>query len=495
MELEKTSYNQFTSLARTASTVILAQTIPLAMTASDCVRHLKSHHKHIALIDFHAQQTDHFSFIGCAPHTILSTSDSKSTIEENGVTIHSTRNPFHLLKQLRHRHKAAYFHPAARLTGSPIGFLGYDSIQYIENILSQHTAHQPIPDLCFYFFNQGFYFDYANQTVTISVVASTQNLEQDYANGMHQIQTLIQQLNTPIAVQEELIESHDSFVVEPNDAEFIEKVKIAKEYIRKGDIFQTVLSRTFTKSFYADPIDLYAELTHLNPSPYQFYFQDEHFTFLGASPEKIIRIQDRVVTSTPLAGTRPTGECETKEIVEELLADEKELAEHMMLVDLARNDIGKISIPGSVSAERLTYPIILKHVIHLGSDVKGQLHPNSDAIDALQANFPAGTLSGAPKIRAMEIIDELETSRRGLYGGCIAAFDHEDNLETCILIRTAVINKNKIYVRTGCGVVYDSNPISEALETIHKAKSVLNAVRLCEQKLKTKENVHAHYYR
>jgi len=475
----KTTYNQFLAAARNNAEVIIYQDLPLETSPSECLRRLQSHFPCLALIDFYTTNEDHYSFIGFDPHTVLTAQTNTTTVVTQNETAESTENPFLVLQKLHKQNKPAFSQQTCRLTGSPIGFLGYDAIRYIENIPDQHQKMPSIPDLSFYFFRFGIYFDYLKKSMTISIVTPTQNPETDYATAFENINTVIEYLKTP-SVTKPTKKPNDKIKIDPPDEDFMEKIKVAKKYIQCGDIFQTVLSRTFTKKFTADPIDLYEQLIKINPSPYQFYFQNENFTLLGASPEKIIRIQGRTVTSTPLAGTRPTGDRPHQEIVDDLLNDEKELAEHMMLVDLARNDIGKVSIPGRVNTARLTYPITLKHVIHLASDVQGVLDPHHDVIDALTANFPAGTLSGAPKIRAMQIIDELETSRRGVYGGSIVVIDHEDNLDTAIIIRHAVINDQQITVRTGCGVVFDSNPLAEAQETEHKAKSVLTAINLCE---------------
>ncbi len=261
-------------------------------------------------------------------------------------------------------------------------------------------------------------------------------------------------------------------------------VERAKQYIIEGDAFQIVLSRRFTQHYQATPFDIYRALRRISPAPYMFYIPTDDGVIVGASPEKLIKVRHNQVEINPIAGTRPRLQNNQDEIIEtELLNNEKEVAEHMMLVDLARNDLGRVCAPKSVQVSDLLKVKHFSHVSHITSTVKGQLRDNMDALDALAAVFPAGTLSGAPKIRAMQIIDELETSKRGLYGGAICRLDHQGNLDSCIAIRMALLQDGKATIRTGAGIVYDSDPKSEANETRQKAQSVLAAIQLAEEEL------------
>ncbi|MCK5575694.1 MAG: anthranilate synthase component I family protein, partial [Sphingomonadales bacterium] len=248
-----------------------------------------------------------------------------------------------------------------------------------------------------------------------------------------------------------------------------------------GDIFQVVLSRTFEAPFKAAPFDIYRAMRLVSPSPFMFYLDLGDAVIVGASPEKLVSLDDGVLESCPLAGTRPRGNGKADHDLEaDLLSDEKEKAEHMMLVDLARNDLGALSRAGSVKVNELMQVQKFSHVMHISSTVEGQIADDKDAFDALRMTLPAGTLSGAPKIRAMEIIDELEISRRGVYGGTVCAIDHDGNLNSCIIIRTAVLRDGVAQVRAGAGIVYDSDPASEAMETRHKTRGVFEALRLAE---------------
>ncbi|OGT48869.1 MAG: hypothetical protein A3F17_07975 [Gammaproteobacteria bacterium RIFCSPHIGHO2_12_FULL_41_15] len=345
----------------------------------------------------------------------------------------------------------------------------------------EELPHQPlskanVPDIDIYFFRYGIYFDDIQKTTTISklVYGST---EADYQQALTDMESILEMIQQPFP-EKTMSKEHakKSIQVDLNDIAFEKMVVKAKEYIQQGEVFQMVLSRTFQKEFNQNSFHLYEKLKKENPSLYHFYFKTDHYHLVGASPEKIVSNQKGIITSTPLAGSRSLHDNDPKTTIQNLLADEKERAEHLMLVDLARNDLGRIAVPGSVYVEKLTYPLILKNIVHIASDVKAQLDSLFDVVDVLTTSFPAGTLSGAPKVRAMQLIDELESSDRGFYGGCILAIDHADNMDTCIIIRSALIQDNTIYIRSGCGIVYDSTPLKEVEETRHKAKSMLEAI-------------------
>jgi anthranilate synthase component I len=274
--------------------------------------------------------------------------------------------------------------------------------------------------------------------------------------------------------------------VEPSDSDFMRMVEKAREYIIRGDAFQIVLSRCFKRHYSASPFDIYKTLRQVSPAPYMFYFPIGSSVIIGASPEQFIRVHNKQVMVNPIAGTRRrTGERTDEVIEDDLLTDKKELAEHMMLVDLARNDVGAVSEPGSVKVSELLNVKHYSHVSHITSTVTGKLKEEYDALDAFAAAFPAGTLSGAPKIRAMHIIDELETSRRGLYGGTICRLDLLGNFDSCIAIRAAILDNGIATVRTGAGIIYDSNPANEVQETYQKAQSILDAIACAEGELDT----------
>lgn len=372
---------------------------------------------------------------------------------------------------------------------SAIGFMSYDAIRLFENIPDSHKNIINIPDLFFRFYRISIAFIHDVGKVVISVVTEVGgDPRQDYQKSMQLIEDIIGKLhrNHINKIKSRAKGGYSSGVsVDVNDAEYIAKVAKAKQHIVDGDAFQIVLSRTFTKNFTASPFDIYRALRITNPSPYMFYLEYDDFVVVGASPEKLISIKNRSVETNPIAGTRPRGHDEGEDVrlAQELLQDEKEIAEHMMLVDLGRNDLGAVCIPESVKVTKLKEIQKFSSVMHLTSVVVGELAKNKSIIDALCSVFPAGTLTGAPKIRAMEIIDELEVSKRGLYGGAICVVDNQNNLDACIAIRMAILKDQVAYVRAGAGVVFDSNPESESEETKHKANAILTAIDLAAEGL------------
>ncbi|MEO2066246.1 MAG: anthranilate synthase component I family protein, partial [Desulfurobacteriaceae bacterium] len=281
------------------------------------------------------------------------------------------------------------------------------------------------------------------------------------------------------------VKSSSHWEVNFSDKEFMEAVEKAKEYIRAGDIIQVVLSRRFEKPFYAEPLTLYRAIRHVNPSPYMYYLDYGDFQIVGASPEVLVRVENGKIETRPIAGTRRRGRTPEEDLAleKELLADEKERAEHIMLVDLARNDVGRVARVGTVKVNELMVIERYSHVMHIVSNVMGELCEDKDAFDVLKACFPAGTVSGAPKVRAMEIIDEMEPSERGVYAGAVGYFSFDGNMDTAIAIRTAIVRRNKVYVQAGAGIVADSLPELEAKETLNKARALFKAVELAERGL------------
>jgi len=343
-----------------------------------------------------------------------------------------------------------------------VGFITYDAVRFKEKIPCRHPDLFQLPDFFFQFYATSVVFDHERGIVSIRA-------ESDEA-----IDALIDLL---FKSQNRLpvLGKRGEIQVEPelSDTEYCKLVEEAKKYIVSGDIFQIVPSRTFKVKTGASPFQLYRALRQTSPAPYLFFFEFEEFAIAGASPEKIISVQDGQVESMPIAGTIKAGGS-----IEKLLKDPKENAEHVMLVDLARNDIGSVCLPGTVKVVDFKQPHCFSHVTHIVSRVVGQIDPKFSALDAFKASFPAGTLSGAPKVRAMELIDQLEKSRRGLYGGAIVALDGAGNLKSCIAIRMAFIKDGVAYIRAGGGVVLDSDPQKEADETRLKASTVLDALEV-----------------
>jgi len=388
--------------------------------------------------------------------------------------------PFVALRDFQSRFMYSTRADVADLITSAIGFITYDAVRYFETIPDRHAKDSSLPVLLFNFYALGLSFDHEKQTILISnVVDANHQPEQAYNQAQQKIMDIIRLLSTsPDEVDLMIAKNVASPVeVDTSDTDFMRRVEKAKEYIIRGDAFQIVISRCFKRNYSVSPLEIYKTLRRVSPAPFMFYFPTKTRVIIGASPERFIRVHHKQVTVNPIAGTRKsTGEKTAEAITADLLSDKKEVAEHMMLVDLARNDVGAVSEPGSVEINELLHVKHYSHISHITSSVTGKLQEKKDALDAFAASFPAGTLSGAPKIRAMQIIDELETSRRGLYGGAICRLDSSGNFDSCIAIRMAVLKDGIATIRTGAGIVYDSNPATEAQETHQKARSILDAI-------------------
>ena len=329
-----------------------------------------------------------------------------------------------------------------------------------------------------------------HRTILLANAHVQDNPRKAYDAAVHKIQIMAERLRQPLAKAADSSaesakpssSSGDRFTSNVTKQEFEAGVEKVKEYVRAGDAFQVVISQRFSQPYHGDPFDIYRALRAINPSPYMFYLKFGDVQLAGSSPEILVRVQDDKVIVRPIAGTRPRGASreEDLDLERDLLADPKERAEHIMLVDLGRNDVGRVSVPGSVRVDDLMTTERYSHVMHIVSNVVGKLEPGRDAFDALEACFPAGTVSGAPKIRAMEIIDEIENIRRGPYAGSIGYFSFDGNLDTCITIRTCLIKDNRVYVQAGAGIVADSVPANEYEETRNKARAVLKAVEEAE---------------
>jgi anthranilate synthase component I len=365
------------------------------------------------------------------------------------------------------------------MVGGAIGFATYDAIRLFEDLPDRHSDEHLLPDLFFLFHTVHIAFDHFKGSLFISIIKELSgDIEKDYAEALRKIEEIRTLLKASLKNPERPGTAHSDFKEDIGDAQFCEKVKKAQEYIRKGDAFQIVLSRTFSTPYQGKPFEIYRALRMTNPSPFMFYMETSDFAIAGSSPERLLKAEKGKIYTMPIAGTRSRQGEDDEKIIAELLRDPKEEAEHMMLVDLGRNDLSVVAKIGTVRVKELKKPRVFPHVIHLVSLVEAELAEGFDEFDALRAVFPAGTLSGAPKIRAMEIIDELEESRRGLYGGAICTIDNNGTLDSCITIRTAFIKEGIVSVRAGGGIVFDSDPEREAEENRAKAKGVIEAVHL-----------------
>ena len=369
-------------------------------------------------------------------------------------------------------------------TGGLVGYFSYDFLSYTEPAVRIPVEdEEQFRDLDLMLFDKVIVFDNHTQRLLLIANMTLADPETGYNKAVRDIKNMIDLLRTGA----KKIEPKGRLLGEPaplfDKEAYCSMVEKAKHYIREGDIFQVVLSNRLSAPFEGSLLDTYRVLRTINPSPYMFYFSGTDVEFAGASPETLVKLEDGVLHTFPLAGTRPRGKTkeEDKALEEELLADEKELAEHNMLVDLGRNDIGKVSRFGSVEVENLHMVLRYSHVMHIGSTVRGVIKPECDALDAISAVLPAGTLSGAPKIRACQIIAELENNKRGIYGGAIGYLAFTGDMDTCIAIRLAYKKNGKVFVRSGAGIVADSVPEKEYQECINKAAAVVSALRKAEE--------------
>ena len=374
--------------------------------------------------------------------------------------------------------------------GGAVGYLGYDMVRFIETLPDKNPRSIGGWDACFMVTDRVIIFD--NMRQKVKVVCNVHLGEGDdpelaYAAAQQQIDCLIDQLRRPLTYPEPMSAGPEFKDFSPNftPAAFRAAVEQCKEYIRAGDIFQVVLSQRFSATLKTDPFDIYRALRTINPSPYMYFLRFGDSIVVGASPEVLVRKEGDRVDVRPIAGTRPRGQSpeEDQRLEKELLADPKELAEHIMLVDLGRNDVGRIAMAGSVEVSELMVIERYSHVMHIVSNVRGRLRPGLDSFDVFRAAFPAGTLTGSPKIRAMEIIDELEPARREVYGGAVGYFSFSGNMDLAIAIRTLQIEKDQLYLQAGAGVVADSDPEMEYQETLNKARGVKRAVEMAHRGL------------
>ena len=398
-------------------------------------------------------------------------------------------NPLDFIGKYMKRFRAAPAPGLPRFCGGLVGCFGYDTVRYVETRLTRTRKADELgtPDIVLLLSEEIAVVDNLSGKLTLVVYAEP-GVPGAYQKAQARLKTLLAKLRDPAGIPDETPRASAPAVSLFGEAHFKQAVERAKRYITEGDIMQVVLSQRMSKPFSASPLALYRALRSLNPSPYMFYFNFEDFHVVGASPEILVRLEGDTVTVRPIAGTRKRGAsfAEDQELAAELLADEKERAEHTQLLDLGRNDCGRVAKIGTV---KLTENMIVErysHVMHIVSNVEGKLQPGLDALDVLKATFPAGTVSGAPKVRAMEIIDELEPVKRGIYAGAVGYLGFHGDMDLAIAIRTALIKDGKLHVQAGAGIVADSNPNAEWQETENKARAVLRAAELAELGLDTR---------
>ena len=423
-----------------------------------------------------------YSFIGLPADTRIMVRGKRITLtHKTGETAHDADNPLDFIKEYQSRFKVASLPGLPRFAGGLAGYFGYDTVRYIEPRLA--AAQKPdvldTPDILLMLTEQLAVVDNLSGRLILIVYANPEQADA-YALARQRLHELAQRLRQPVAIPHAPAMHGGEARSEFGEAPFKQAVAKAQQYIFDGDIMQVVLSQRMSQSFPAAPLSLYRALRSLNPSPYMFYYDMGDHHVVGASPEILVRLENNNVTVRPIAGTRPRGKTpqQDAELAQDLLADPKELAEHLMLIDLGRNDVGRVAQHGSV---KLTEKMVIErysHVMHIVSNVEAALKPGLDAIDVLKATFPAGTVSGAAKVRAMEIIDELEPSKRGIYAGAVGYLGFNGDMDLAIALRTAVIKDATLYVQAGAGIVADSAPASEWVETQNKARAVLRAAEM-----------------
>src|SRR5215470_1314004 len=434
-----------------------------------------------------------YSFVGSGPFLRFQAYGNRVRIAGPDSQVELEHpDPLRLLEERLAAYRSPHIPGLPRFSGGAVGYAGYDAVRYVERLPNPPPDDRGLPDLCFAFYDRMVIFDHINKTVAAVAHAHVDpnNLERSYQAACGRVDRLVERLQqgvadiqtTDIAPVGEVSRPYQSNF-EP--AAFEAAVARCKEYIRAGDIFQVVLSQRLRTETRARPFDIYRTLRVVNPSPFLFYLKEGPLCLVGASPEIMVRVEEDRVTIRPLAGTRRRGknEQEDEHLAAELIADPKERAEHIMLVDLGRNDVGRVARYGTVQLSDVMMVERYSHVMHICSNVTGRLQPGKSAFDALRACLPAGTLSGAPKVRAMEIIDELEPHRRGPYGGAVGYVDFSGNMDTCIALRTLVLKGQTAYLQAGAGIVADSVPASEYEETLNKARGLLRALEIAEKQL------------
>ena len=433
-----------------------------------------------------------YSIIGLPCKTILKVSGNDFTLEQHGEILeqHESIDPFADIEAFQQQYKIPELEVLPRFNGGLVGYFAYDTVRYVEHKVA-HSAPEDVvgtPDIVLMVSEEVVVFDNLRGTISLLVYADPSQNDA-FAKAEARLDTLTQELHKPLdpALFRPLPQSGEvdesSFISSFGEEAYKDSVEKIKEYIMAGDVFQVVLAQRMSIPFEGEPINIYRALRQLNPSPYMVFMDLDDFHIVSASPEILARVEDGNITVRPLAGTRRRGHTEEEDLAleKDLLADEKERAEHLMLIDLSRNDAGRVSKVGSVDVTRKMFVERYSHVMHIASNVESVIAEGKTALDVLKATLPVGTLSGAPKVRAMEVIDEFEPVKRGVYGGAMGYLSWNGNMDMAIAIRTAVIKDKTLYVEAGAGIVADSVPALEWKETMNKARALFQAVKLVEE--------------
>ena len=483
-------YKEFSRLAREASLVPVVKSVMAdLLTPVSAFLAISRGEQNAFLLESveRGEQIGRYTFLGARPYMQLRARGQEVTIERRKKRERREGSVFQIAKELLQQHKPALVPGLPPFTAGAVGFFSYDIVRQLEKIGNDTEDDLNLPDCVLMFFDRLLAFDHLRHQIHIIAAAdvTSESPRKAYDRAVADIDALEKKLAggmRPGEWQTGHQNSRGKFKLKINSKtapqKFERSVQTAKEYIAAGDIFQVVLSQRLDFTPDVPPFDIYRSLRAVNPSPYMYFLKTGDTHILGSSPEMLVRVTGRKLEYRPIAGTHPRGkdEAEDKELAEKMLSDEKERAEHVMLVDLGRNDLGRVSEYGSVKVKDLMYVERYSHVMHIVSALEGKLRPDLHALDAFAACFPAGTLSGAPKVRAMQIIEELEPTRRGVYGGSVLYADFAGNLDSCIAIRTMLMQGKKAYLQAGAGIVADSDPTREYQESMNKAQAVLRAV-------------------
>ena len=477
-EVKKIAHEQIYNVLPVSCEMLSDFTTPI-----EVMRVLKNVSSHCFMLE--SAQADEkwgrYTFIGFEPKMEITCIDGILNLGD--ITV-NTNQPSKYLRQILANYKSPRFDYLPSFTGGLVGYFSYDYITYSEPSAKRETENnEAFKDVDLMLFDKVIAFDSVKQKIILMANIHLENYEVEYNRAVNELKQLAELLHNGEKIKEKSGKLLGDVKPYFNKEQYCEMVEKAKNYIREGDIFQIVLSNRLSADFEGSLFNTYRVLRTLNPSPYMFYFSGTDVEVAGASPETLVKLENGVLHTFPLAGTRPRGKTEEEDklLEKELLADEKELAEHNMLVDLGRNDLGRISKFGTVEVEKLHSIERYSHVMHIGSTVRGIIREDKDALDAIEAVLPAGTLSGAPKIRACQLIGELENNKRGIYGGAIGYIDFTGNMDTCIAIRIAYKKNGKVFVRSGAGIVADSAPEKEFEECLNKAKSCLKALEIAQE--------------
>jgi len=491
MDKTQLTFNEFQDLSRECTTIPVYKHILADMlTPVAAWVHLSKKAEYAFLLESveKGNQYSRYSYVGINPQKILMHKDGHTSITENGQSINVTTPFLDLLRETQSKYNMVKLPEIPFFTGGLVGYLGYETIAWVEDIPTHNESQLNVPDSVFMLFEDMIAFDHLKgSALVISNVKVDPNhdLKEQFDEAHLRVDAIGELLHsdvdyqTPVRVEQSTVSSNF------DQDSFESAVLKAKEHIKDGDIFQLVLSQRFERQTSVEPTTLYRALRTINPSPYMFHLKIKDFDIIGASPELLVKVEDGIVEIRPIAGTRQRGKTDEKDkaLAEDLINDEKECAEHLMLLDLGRNDVGRVSEYGSVTIPENMVIENYSHVMHIVSDVKGKLAEDKDPFDALMSGFPAGTVTGAPKIRAMEIIHELEPNRRDIYSGAVGFFDFTGNVNTCITIRTMIMKNGTVHFQSGAGIVHDSDPTKEFDETVNKAKAIMAAIDFAERGL------------